>query len=134
MLLPDLIIFLNFYSLCYNLRYAWRVAILVLRYIVHQHCLLFIFILYAYYSLKNGISSKYQGCIILCMLYFVDECSSTEWCLCWFACRLYHRYSCCLTISADDHLSTNQKYVCFQHVWISLYLTYTPICMFKHAM
>ena len=42
--------------------------------------------LYTYNSLKkqkrvlppNEISSNYQGCIILCMLYFVDECSSTE--------------------------------------------------------
>ena len=42
--------------------------------------------LYKYNSLKkqkrvlppNEISSNYQGCIILCMLYFVDECSSTE--------------------------------------------------------
>jgi hypothetical protein len=42
--------------------------------------------LYRYNALKkqkrdlppNEISSNYQGCIILCILCFVDECSSTE--------------------------------------------------------
>ena len=41
MLLPGLIRLYNCYSLYSNLIYAWRVAIIVLRCIVHQHRLLF---------------------------------------------------------------------------------------------
>ena len=83
-ILPGLIRLYNCYSLCSNLIYAWRVAIIVLRYIV-QLFIVFL-MLYKYNSLKkqnrvlppNGISSNYQGCIVLCILCFVDECSSTE--------------------------------------------------------
>ena len=78
--------------------------------------------LYKYNTLKkqkrvlppNEISSNYQGCIILCMLCFVDECSSTELSVGVFVgslVALFHSYSCCFNISSDDHLSTNQTFV-----------------------
>ena len=55
---------------------------------------------------------------------------TVSWCFCWFAGCLFHSYSCCFNISSDDHLSTNQKFAYFPHVWISGYLKYTPICIY----
>jgi hypothetical protein len=65
--------------------------------------------------------------VVFCRWMF--QYRTVSWCFCWFTCRLFHSYSCCFNISSDDHLSTNQKFAYFPHMWISVYLKYTPICI-----
>ena len=73
MLLPGLIGFFGCYYLCSNLRYARRVVIAVLRYIVHEHCFLIIY----EYNIEeipkvlpiNGISSNIRDVDIVYIVF-----------------------------------------------------------------
>ena len=96
--------------------------------------------LYKYNSLKKkkSFTSKWNIFKLSGMYYIIHivicrwkfQYRTVSWCFCWFACRLFHSYSCCFNISSDDHLSTNQRFAYFPDVWISIYLKYTPICIF----